>query len=249
MKKNIYKAFWIALLPLFAMMACKTATVSETSNNSSVNSVENSSNSEPKNALFSSFKNMENVSSWIADVEMNNDSIPQGGNKLQLKFSKPNNMQMEGTLAGNNVKLISLDGKNYMQLGGKWKELPPSANSNQMTDSFKEMSDIKNQEAFKNVQLVGKETVDGKDLMVYTYEFDKKLADSKEKGNEGKDESKSSLADTEQLIPVKIWIDEKNNLPMRINMTIKSPKSDIADNNLDIKYTYDQEFKIEAPKF
>lgn len=253
MKTIQSKFLCVAALAFLAISGCKTAGISETSGNSAVNSgsvsgaKETTASADPKTALISSMKNMQDAKSWIADVEMSGETMPQGNMKMQVKYAAPDSFQIETNMAENKMQIVSVGGKTYMQMGGKWQQAPSSVNMGEMINRWKEMFDSKKMDAFKNIQSAGKETVDGKELAVYTYEIDQQAAMPEEMKKEMSDEVKAKLAEMKSESTAKVWIDEAKNLPAKMDMTMKMSAPKETTQKFSVKYTFDQPVNIEAP--
>lgn len=254
MKTLQYKILCVAALAFTAMTACKSAGVGETAKETAGNSAagstvkETATNSDPKAALVGSMKALQNVKSWVAEVDNSNDSAPQADTKMQIKYSTPDSFQIETNAAGNKMQIIAVGGKTYIQTGDKWQEAPSSVNMGQMVNNWKEMFSDEKLAAFKNVQFVGKETIDGKELSAYTYEIDQDKAIPEEAKSKMSDEVKAKIAEMQSENKAKVWIDEAKQLPAKMEMAMKISKPKEMTQKLSIKYIYDQEVKIEAPK-
>lgn len=235
------------------MTGCKTAGVGENSGNSAVNTASVSkettaTSSDPKESLVNSMKNMQDAKAWIADVDMSGDSMPQGNMKMQVKYAAPESFQIETNMAENKIQIVSVGGKTYMQMNGRWQEAPSSINMGQMINQWKEMFDAKKVDAFRNVQLAGKETVNGRELAVYTYEIDQQAAIPEEMKKDMNEEAKARLAEMKSENTAKVWIDEAKKLPVKMDMTMKMSKPKEMTQKVSVNYKFDEEVKIEAPK-
>ena len=252
MKTIQSKFLCVAVLTFLAMTGCKTVGVGEGAANgsgsSTAGSKETAVSTDPKAALLGSMKNMQDAKAWIADVEMAGDSMPQGNVKMQVKYAAPDSFQIETNMQENKMQIVSVGGKTYMQMGGKWQQAPASVNMGEMINKWREMFDSKKTDAFRNIQPAGKETVDGKELAVYTYEIDQQAAMPEEMKKDMTDEMKSKLAEMKSENTAKVWIDEAQNLPAKMDMTMKMSKPKEMTQKISVRYIYDQEVKIEAPK-
>jgi len=135
-----------------------------------------------------------------------------------------------------------------MQMGGKWQEAPSSLNMAELINKWKGMFGEDKLNAFKNMQSAGKETIDGKELAVYTYEIDQDAAMPDEMKKDMTDEVKKKLAEMKSESKAKVWIDEAKNLPAKMDMTIKMSTPKEVTQNISVNYNYDADVKIEAPK-
>ena len=254
MKTLQYKILCVAALAFIAMTACKSANISETAKEGGSDSAagstakETSASSDPKTVLVGSMKGLQDQKSWIAEVDNSNDTTPQSNMKMQIKYSAPDSFQIENNMAGNKMQIIAVGGKTYMQMGDKWQEAPASVNMGQMINNWKDMFSDEKLAAFKNVQFVGKETVDGKELSAYTYEIDQDKAIPEEAKSKMSDDVKAKIAEMQSESKAKVWIDEAKKLPAKMEMTMKMSKPKEMTQKLAVRYIYDQEVKIEAPK-
>lgn len=244
------KIFYVAVLAFLAMTACKSETVSVNPKqlDGSSASKETVAGSDPKAVLVSSMKNLQETQSWVADVDSSNDVSPQANMKMQLKYSAPDNFQIENEAAGNKMQVISVGGETFLQTNGKWQKAPASVNMGQMINNWKEMFNDRKLAAFRNIQFEGKETIDGKELSVYTYEIDTEAAMPDEVKNQMTDEMKTKLAEMQSENKAKIWIDTEKNLPFRMETAMKMSKPKEMTQKMSVNYKYDEEVKIEAPK-
>ena len=245
------KKLCVAVLGFLAITACRTATVSENSQELTGNSAtlarEAAPDSDPKAILTDSMKNLQQTKSWIVDVDTSNDAMPQGDSKMRIKYSAPENFHMENETAGNKMQIIAVGGKTYIEFGGKWKESPSSSYMPQMINNFKEMFDDQKLRAFKNIEFAGKEMINGRELSAYTYEIDQEKAMPDDMKKQTTDEARAEIAEMQAENKAKIWIEAGKNLPARMEMTMKVVKPRQITQKMTIDYTYDQEVKIEAP--
>lgn len=254
MKISQSKILCLVVLTFSAMTACKSIGVGETAKEPAVNSAgssaskENVADADPKTALVSSMKNLQDAKSWIADVDTSNDAAPQANVKMQIKYSAPDSFQVENNAAGKKMQIVTVGGKTYIQMDGKWQAAPDSVNMGQMINNMKEMFSDEKLAAFRNIRAAGKETVDGKELTIYTYEIDQQAAMPEEAKKQMTDEMKARIAEVQSQNNVKIWIDEAKNLPAKMEMTMKMSKPKEMTQKVSVNYIYDQEVKIEAPK-
>lgn len=251
------KILCVTVLAFTAVTACKTLTVSEnakvaagesasTAPNSNVR--ETDGGSDPKAALLGSMKNLQDVKSWIAEMESSNDAAPNADVKMQIKYLAPDSFQIENNAAGNKMQIVAVGGKTYLQMGGKWQEAPASVDMGQMINNWRDMFSDQKLAAFKNIQAAGKETVDGRELAVYTYEIDQEKAMPDEIKKQMTDEAKTKIAEMRSENKAKMWIDEAKNLPAKMEMTMKMSNPQTMTQKLSVNYIYDREVKIEAPK-
>ncbi len=254
MKTIQSKIFCVPVLAFLAMTACQSANVGETPKEIASNSAGSSAskgtlaNSDPKTVLVGAMKTLQDAKSWTADVDTSNDTVPQSNAKMQIKYSAPDNFQIENNAAGNKMQIIAVGGKTYIETGGKWQEAPASVNMGQMINNWKEMFSAEKLAAFRNIQFAGNETVDGKELLVYTYEIDQQAAMPEEVKKQMTDEMRARLAETQSENKAKIWIDEAKNLPAKVEMTMKMSKPKEMTQKMSVNYKFDEEVKIEAPK-
>ncbi len=250
MKTLQYKILCVATLAFAAMTACKSAGIGESPKETagSLTSKETASISDPKTALVGPMKALQDVKSWIAEVDNSNDSAPQSDTKMQIKYSAPDSFQIETNTAGNKMQIIVVGGKNYFQTGDKWQERPSSGNMGQVINLWRDMFSDEKLAAFKNVRFAGKETVDGKELSAYTCEIDQDKAIPEEAKSKMTDEVKARIAERQLENKAKVWIDEAKSLPARMEITTKMSKPKEMTQKLSVRYIYDQEVKIEAPK-
>ena len=146
------------------------------------------------------------------------------------------------------MQVIAVGGKTYIQMGGKWQEAPASINMAEMINKWKDMFGEDKMDALKNIQSAGKETVDGKELAVYTYEIDQQAAMPEEMKKDMTDEMKKKVAEMKSENKAKIWIDEVKNLPVKMDMTMKMSAPKETTSKVSVNYRYDEDVKIEAPK-
>ncbi len=252
MKTTQSKFLCVAVLTLLAMTGCKTIGIggntANSTGNSAAGSKETVASADPKTALVGSMKNLQQAKSWVADITMSGDSMPQGNAKMNIKYAAPDSFQMDNEIAGNKMQIIAVGGKTYMQMGGKWQEAPSSINMAEMINKWKEMFSEDKMDAFKNIQSAGRETVDGKDLAVYTYEIDQQAAMPEAMKKEMTDEAKKKLAEMKSENKAKVWIDDAKNLPVKMDMTMKMSAPKETTQKVSVNYRYDEEVKIEAPK-
>jgi len=244
------KIFCVAVLAFLAMTACKSETVGENHKESGTGSAskQTAADLDPKAVLLSSMKSLQEVKSWVADVDSLNDVSPQATMKMQVKYDAPDNFQIETESGANKLQMISVGGETFLQTNGKWQKAPASVNMGQMINNWREMFNDQKLAAFKNIEFAGKETIDGKELSVYTYEIDQAAAMPDEVKKQMTDEMKARLAEMQSENKVKIWIDQEKNLPFRMEMTLKMLKPQEMTQKMSVNYKYDQEVKIEAPK-
>jgi len=232
------------------MTACKSETVGENLKESGGNSAskETIADSDPKTALVGSMKSLQEAESWVADVDTSNDVSPQANVKMQVKYSAPDSFQIETESGANKMKMISVGGDTFIQTNGKWQKTPASVNSGQMMNNWREMFSDRKLAAFKNIEFAGKETIDGKELSVYTYEIDAEAAMPDELKKQMTDEMKTKIAEMRSENKAKIWIDDEKNLPFRMETILKMSKPQEMTQKMSVNYKYDGEVKIEAPK-
>ena len=252
MKITPSKFLCVSALSLLAITGCKTVAVNENSAASSVSSTADSkstaANADPKAVLGSAMKNMQTQQSWIADVEMSGDTMPQGSAKMNIKFAAPDSFQMNNEMSGTKMQMIAVGGKTYIQMNDKWQEAPSSVNTAEMINKWRGMFDPEKMDAFKNIQFAGKETIDGKELAVYTYDIDQQAAIPEEMKKDMTVEQKAELAKVQSENKAKLWIDESKNLPAKMDMAMKMSQPQQLSQTISVKYDFDQPVKIEAPK-
>jgi len=117
----------------------------------------------------------------------------------------------------------------------------------QMINGWRDMFSDEKLAAFKNIEFVGSETIDGKELSVYTYEIDQQAAMPDELKKQMTEEMKARLAEMESENKAKIWIDRKSKLPSKMELTLKMSKPQQMTQTMSVNYIYDSEIKIEAP--
>lgn len=244
------KIFLVAVLVFLTLAACKSETVGENPKESGGGSTAKQAvaESDPKAALVSSMKSFQEEKSWVADVNNSNDVALQAAMKMQVKYSAPDDFQIETASGANKLQMISVGGQTFLQTNGKWQKAPPSVNVGQMINNWKEAFSDQKLQAFRNIEFAGKETVDGKELSIYTYEIDQQAAMPDEMKNQMTDEMKAKLAEVQSENKAKIWIDAEKNLPARMEMTMKMTKPQQVTQKMSVNYDYDREVKIEAPK-
>jgi len=244
------KVFFVAVCAFLAMTACKSETVNVNPKEFGSNSAakELTANSDPKTVLSDSMKSLQEAKSWVADVDTASDVSPQANMKMQVKYSAPDNFQIENEVAGNKMQMISVGGETFLQTNGKWQKAPASVNMGQMINNWKEMFNERKLAAFRNIEFTGKETIDEKELSVYTYEIDSEAAMPDEVKKQMTDEMKAKLAEMQSENKAKIWIDTEKNLPFKMEMTMKMSKPQAMTQKMSVNYKYDQEVEIEAPK-
>lgn len=247
------KILCVAVLAFSALTACKSLGGGETARESNGSSAatgsrETVANADPKTALINSMKGLQERQSWVADVETSGDAASNALGKMQIKYAAPDSFQIENNAAGNKMQIVAVGGKTYMQMGGKWQQAPDSVNMGEMISNWKDMFNAEKMAAFKNIQAAGKETIDGRELAIYTYEVDQEKAMPEAMKKEMSDEAKAKIAEVQAENKGKIWVDEGQSLPMRMEMTMKMSKPQTLTQKVAVKYIYDQEVKIEAPK-
>ena len=257
MKPIQSKFIFIAVLSVLAIGGCKLAgtgenpansTASSATSTSSSGSKETTVSSNPQDALFSSLKNMQNAQSWVADVDISGDSMSHPQGKMNIKYAAPDSFQMENNMAAGKMQIISVGGKTYMQMGGKWQQAPAGINMGEMINKWKDMFNENSFKSLKNVQSAGKETLNGKEMTVYTYEIDQDQAMPEEMKKEMSDDAKAKLDEIKLQNNGKIWIDKEKNMPARLEMTIKTTKPKETTAKINVDYKFDEDVKIEAPK-
>lgn len=247
------KILCVAAVSLMTMTACQSAAVGDnpkgsTGNSATVATKETAADSDPKTVLVNSMKSLQDEKAWIAEVDTSNDAMPQGDVKMQIKYAAPDNFQIENNASGTKMQIVATGGKTYIQTGGKWQEAPASVNMGQMINGMKDMFSDEKLQAFKNIQYAGKETLDGKELSVYTYEIDQEKAMPDDMKKEMNEEARARIAEAQMENKAKIWIDARRNLPSRMELTMKMAKPQPMTQKMTVDYIYDQEVKIEAPK-
>ncbi len=249
------KILCVAVLSFSAMTACKSAAVGDGASGSTANSAVNAADSksgatsaDSKTAISDALKNLQNAQSWVAEAETSNDVAPQADVKMQIKYSAPDSFQIENNAAGDKMQIVAVGGKTYIQTGGKWQAAPPSVNMGQMINNWKDMFSDQRLGAFKNIESAGRETVDGRELAIYTYEIDQEKAMPEEAKKQMTDEMKQRIAEMQSESRAKLWIDESKNLPARLEMTMKMSQPQPMTQKMAIKYIYDQPVNIEVPK-
>lgn len=254
MKPIQSKILCAAFFAFLAMSGCKTAEVggnsanSSTANSASGGKESTKTSADPKEAIVGSMKNLQQAKSWVADVNMSGDSMPQGNLKMTIKYAAPDSFQMENNIGETKMQIIAVGGKTYMQMGEKWQEAPASVNMAEMINKWKDMFGEDKMDAFKNIQSAGKETLNGKEMAVYTYEIDQQAAMPEEMKKDMTDEVKKKLAEMKSENKAKVWIDESKNLPVKMEMVMKMSTPKEMTQNVSVDYKYDEEVKIEAPK-
>ena len=245
-----YKIFFVAVLAVAGMSACKSATVGGNSTDASGSTVatKESTETDPKAILISSMKNLQDVKTWVADVDTSSDASAQSAVKMQVKYAAPDNFQIVTESGVNKMQMISIGKDAFIEANGKWQKAPPSVNIGQMINNWKEMYSEEKLAALKNIQPAGKETVNGKELSVYSYDIDQQAAMPEEAKKQMTDEMKAKLAEVQSENKAKIWIDREKNLPVKLEMTMKMTKPQQVTQNMSVNYIYDREVKIEAPK-
>jgi outer membrane lipoprotein-sorting protein len=193
-------------------------------------------------------KSLQDVKTWAADVESTNDMSPQAAMKMQVKYAAPDNFQIETESGANKLQMISVGGEAFLQTNGKWQKAPASLNMEQMINNWRDMFSDQKLAPFKNIEFAGSETINGKDVSVYTYEIDQQAAMPDELKKQMTDEMKTRLAEVESENRAKIWIDRENNLPAKMEMTQKMSKPQQMTQKMSVNYIFDREIKIEAPK-
>ncbi len=263
MKTIQSKFICITFLSWLAISGCKIAGTNESPANSTANSTassaansatsnafskETAASSDSKDGLFSSMKNMQNAKFWVADVDVSGDSMPQSNVKMNIKYAAPDSFQMENNMAGNKMQIIAVGGKTYMQIDGKWRQAPSGINMGEMMTKWKDMFDENRFKSFKNVQSAGKETLNGKEMAVYTCEIEQDQAMPEAMKKEMSDEAKARLNEIKAQNSAKIWVDEEKNLPARLEMTVKTTQPKETTGKINVDYKFDEEVKIVAPK-
>ena len=61
------------------------------------------------------------------------------------------------------------------------------------------------------------------------------------------DEMKARLAEVKSENKAKIWIDRKNSLPSKMDLTMTMSKPQQMTQKMSVKYAFDEEIKISAP--
>lgn len=244
------KILLISVSAFLALTACQSETALQNPEESGGNAAvkKTVADSDPQTILLGSMKSFQEVKSWIADVESSNDVSPQGEMKMQIKYSAPDNFQVEGTAAANEMRIISVGEETFLQMNGKWQKAPASANMGQMINNWREMFSDQKLAALKNIQFAGKETIDGRELSVYTYEIDAQAAMPDEVKNKMTDEMKARLNEMQSENKAKIWIDTEKNLPFKMETTMKMSKPQELTQKMSVNYKYDQAVQIKAPK-
>jgi predicted small secreted protein len=244
------KIFCISVLACLALTACNSAGVGETPIETANSSVSKGSaaDSDPKTVIIGSMEALQDAKSWIADVDTSSDTAPQTDTKMRIKYSAPDNFQIEGEAAGIKTQTISVGKDTFIHTDEKWEKLPATVNMGQMVRNLKEMFSPEKFAAFKGIEFAGKETVDGKELSTYTYEIDVEALMPEEVKKQMTDEMKAKLAETRSANKAKIWIDEQKNLPAKIEMTTKMSKPKEMTQKFSVNYKFDEEVKIEAPQ-
>lgn len=249
------KFIFIAALSFLMLSGCKMGDTNENAANPAANSATSTSSSgsnetapssNPRDALFGALKNMQDEKSWVADVDVSGDSMPQANAKMNIKYAAPDSFQMENDMAGNKMQIIAVGGKTYVQIGGRWQQAPASVNMSEMMTKWKKMFDEDRFKSFKNVQSAGKENLNGKEMAVYTCEIEEDMPAAMKK--EMSDDTKAKLDEIKSQNNAKIWIDEEKNLPARLEMTVKTTKPKETTAKINVNYNFDEDVKIEAPK-
>lgn len=252
MKQIPSKIFCVGavLLAFLALTACQSAAVSETPKESGGGSApqQNVAAPDAQTVLVGSMKSLQAAESWVADAVTSNDSAAQANSKILVKYSAPDRFQIETDAAGNKMQIISIGADTFLQMNGKWQKAPASANMGQMLGNLREMFSAEKMRGFRNIQFAGKETVGGKELAVYTYEIDQQAAMPDEMKKNMTDEMKARLAEVEAENTAKIWIDQANNLPTKMEMTMRMTKPQAVTQKMAVNYQYDEAVNIEAPK-
>ncbi len=244
------KIFCVALLGALTITACKSATDAGNSAQSGGGSTAKSSvaaDADPKTVLINSMKSLQTVDSWVADIDNSSEGLSMGNAKMQVKYAAPDNFQIETETAGNKMQIISVGKDTFMQTGGKWQKAPDSVNMGQMMGSWREMFSDEKMAAFKNIESAGTETINGKELSVYTYEIDQQAAMPDEVKKQMTEEMLAKMAQVKSENRAKIWIDREKNLPARMEMTMKMSQPQQMTQKMAVNYRYDEAVKIEAP--
>lgn len=247
------KILSVAVFAFLSLTACQNHSVNENPTGSSANSAtgakqETVADADPKKTLTDSMRNLQQAESWIADVETSNDSMPDANARMNIKYAAPDNFEMNNETGGKKVQIVATGGATYLQMNGEWRKAPDSVNMGQMINNWKEVFSEEKLNAFKNIQFAGRETVNGKELTIYTYEIDQQAAMPEEMKREMNDEQKAKLAEVEAENKAKVWIDEATKLPARMEMTMKMSKPQELTQKIKVNYKYDEAVKIEAPK-
>ena len=251
MKPIQSKIFCAALLAALTITACKSASDagnSAQSGGSGSTAKSAVDSADPKTVLVSSMKSLQSVDSWVADIDNSNDSSPMANAKMQVKYSAPDNFQIETETAGNKMQIISVGNETFVQTNGKWQKAPASINMGQMMGSWREMFSDEKMAAFKNIESAGTETIDGRELSVYTYEIDQQAAMPDAVKKQMTEEMLAKMAEVKSENRAKIWIDREKNLPARMEMTMKMSQPREMTQKMAVNYRYDETVKIEAPK-
>lgn len=244
------KILCLVALAALALTACQSAAVSETPKDASGDSTAkaNAVAADAQTVLVDSLKSLQTAESWVADAVTSNDVAPQANAKILIRYSAPDRFQIETEAAGNIMQIISIGADTFLQINGKWQKAPASANLGQMIGNWREMFSAEKLRAFRNIRFVGKETTEGKELAVYTYEIDQQAAMTDEMKKDMTDEMKTRLAEVQAENTAKIWIDESSKLPSRMEMTMKMTKPQAITQKMAVNYRYDEAVNIEAPK-
>lgn len=252
MKSIQTKIFCAALLAALTLTACKSASdaggAARSSGDGSTAKSVAADTRDPKTVLVDSMKNLQTVESWVADIDNSSDASPTANVKMQVKYAAPDNFQIDTNAAGSNMQIVSVGADTFMQMNGKWQKAPASVNMAQMMGSWREMFSDEKMAAFKNIELAGKETIDGKELSVYTYEIDQQAAMPEAVKKQMGEEMLKKMAEVKSDNRAKIWIDTNRNLPARMELTMKMSQPQAMTQKMAVNYRYDEPVKIEAPK-
>ncbi len=161
------------------------------------------------------YRNQTTIISDDSTVELNAEIIP------------PDRMHMTNNFGGQSQEQILIGNKGWMKQGDTWVESPMSG-TNLVAQASGEMVDemIK---TISDVTLIGPETVDGVDALVYSYTSDM---------------NKSDTMKMDSISTVKVWIATANGLI--IKQEIDSAAMGVKSKTVQV-ITYDPNITIEPP--
>lgn len=240
MKLKQHNIFYVIILMVMFVAACKFAGFGGGSGNGL--------SSDPKEAVIGSLKNLQQVKSWSGNMATETNVTPGVSSKADLQYLAPDKFKMEIDAGGSKMEAILIGSDVYLKLPGKdrWQKSSSNEGMGQMFNNWKDMYNDERIKAFKNVQFVGEDTVNGKKNSVYTYDIDSEAAMKEEDKAKMTDETKKMIAGMENK--AKIWIDADKNLPSKIEITGKTMQPKEMTNKVIFDYNYDKEVKIEAPQ-
>jgi hypothetical protein len=213
----------IALILISFGCGTTTTNVSNTGNSTVANAPSNTEtvkntgftpSGNPKEDVIKSTVKMQELSSWAAVAS--SETMPDL--TMEMEYSAPDRYHVKRE----DGEIIVIGGDTYVKEEDKWEKIPE--NFSEQINAMKKTFTEEGMKAIKDVQMVGKEMVNGKETTAYVY----KISGDKNMGE----------------TTTKAWIGNDTGLPVKIEVESKIGKTT---QKLTTNYIYDKQIKIEAP--